>query len=99
MALAPWRRRLVGGLVVGRGQRFGFGAEELIEETRLVGPEAFGLGTVQTPQELIESLPHAIAFAVLVVLGREQLADHPLEGLGVVRECRVQRHDEGIHAL
>lgn len=70
----------------------------MIEEVGLIGSEAFGLGTIEPTQELVEPMLDAAQGAVLVVQGREQFADHPLERLGIVRESRVQRHSDGCHA-
>jgi hypothetical protein len=62
-----------------------------VEETRLIGSEQFGLGTVEPTQQLIESLLHAAQRLFSIVEQGEQFADHSLERLGIVGQRSLVR--------
>jgi hypothetical protein len=87
------------------GRRLRSALRHLGQKPRLIGIEAFGLGTIETTQEQIEPMLHAVAFVVRLLEGFEQFRDHPLEHVRIVgqtrlvlvrRRCRRIRRSSGI---
>lgn len=79
------------GIARRRGCGLGFAGDR--EEGGLVGPERFGLGSVEPAEELVEPPLHAFEFLPRALEAREQFADHPLQHFGIVGHCGV-----GVHA-
>jgi hypothetical protein len=55
----------------------------------LIRIEAFGFGAVQLAQQEIESLLHALAFALFVVQRLDEFADHRVQRGHIVGQRRV----------
>jgi hypothetical protein len=80
LVLGGW----LGTLVCGRG---GVGSQ-FGEEPGLIGIEALGLGTIEPPQQQIETMLQPFAFVLLFLESAQQFDDHALEDGGIVGQRR-----------
>src|SRR5438093_1505084 len=64
---------------------------QLSKQQRLVGIETLAARSIETTQQLIQTLPQGIAVAALLLERGQQFQNHPLEGGRVIRQLLDRR--------